>query len=877
MYEIVVGRDEEDRKRFGLEGVFLLGKHYVTMGQTTSLANEVFMDATRCHVVFVCGKRGSGKCVAGDTLVSLDDGRLIPIRELENDSSGIIAIDGNLKAVKAQKSSFYKRTVNELLEITMRSGKTIKLTPEHPLLSIYGWAKATAFSVGDRLATPRLIPNFGNKMLPESQIKLLAYLIAEGHLAQGVLFSNTDPALVKDFSEAAKEFDENLEMVKLKEGDYRLYSRFFKSRITDKSEIRRNHLGQFTPETVLSRAKTPIREFLEHHELHKKLSADKKIPAEVMPLQKPLLSLFLRVLFSCDGSIYYKKSGDGGCWQISYSTISSGMVTQLHHILLRFGILSRLRKKKTKCNGKLFDSSELVISGENVLTFIEEIGFFGKKQEKQKRALNEIFIIKKNPNVDTIPKGIWNLFKPESWANLGRELNYAHPKAMRERVHYCPSRQTLLQIAVVEQNEFLHTLVTSDIFWDEIIAIKKMSGNFEVFDLSVPELHNFVANDIIVHNSYTMGAMAEGIMAMPSSINSNISIIMLDTMGIYWTMKYENKQDPDLLKQWSLKSIPLNLKIYTPAGFYEEFKEKGIPTDAPFSIKLSDMTPADWCMTFNLNSIEPVGILISRVISTLNQQERYSMQDIIDSVKNDQRAEPQAKSAAENLFMAAQSWGLFSERGTQFSELAVGGQITVLDVSCYAAQHSSTSIRALVIGLVSQKLFDERMSVRRYEEYESVKAAVSYLRDKGMTKQKFPLVWIMVDEAHEFLPKSGETSATKPLMTLLREGRQPGISLVLASQQPGQIHTDVMTQADVVIAHRITSKVDIDALGTLMQTYMREGLDKALNALPDVKGAALLFDDTNEKLYPIRVRPRTTWHGGSSPVAIKEEKKLFND
>jgi uncharacterized protein len=377
--------------------------------------------------------------------------------------------------------------------------------------------------------------------------------------------------------------------------------------------------------------------------------------------------------------------------------------------------------------------------------------------------------------------------------------------------------------------------------------------------------------------SYTMGSIAEGILSMPSSITKNIAIIMLDTMGIYWTMKYENKQDADLLKEWNLKSLPLNLRIYTPDGFYQEFREKGIPTDAPFSIKLSDMTPGDWCMTFSVNMIEPVGILISRVISHLNEKGNYSMAEVMESVRTDSIAEQHTKSAAENLFMAADSWGLFSERGTQFSELAVGGQVTILDVSCYAAEHSSTSIRALVIGLVSQKLFDERMAVRRYEEYESVKSAVSYLRDKGVTKQQFPLVWIMVDEAHEFLPKSGETSASKPLMTLLREGRQPGISLVLASQQPGQIHTDVMTQSDIVIAHRITAKVDTDALGTLMQSYMREGLDKALNALPDVKGSALLFDDTNEKLYPMRVRPRTTWHGGSSPVAIKEEKKLFSD
>ena len=136
------------------------------------------------------------------------------------------------------------------------------------------------------------------------------------------------------------------------------------------------------------------------------------------------------------------------------------------------------------------------------------------------------------------------------------------------------------------------------------------------------------------------------------------------------------------------------------------------------------------------------------------------------------------------------------------------------------------------------------------------------------------MIWIMVDEAHEFLPKEGYTSATDALQTLLREGRQPGISLVLASQQPGQIHTDVMTQSDIVIAHHLTAKIDVDSLGALMQSYMREGLDKAIANLPAVKGAAIVFDDINERLYAIRVRPRITWHGGSSPTILKEKKKF---
>jgi len=99
----------------------------------------------------------------------------------------------------------------------------------------------------------------------------------------------------------------------------------------------------------------------------------------------------------------------------------------------------------------------------------------------------------------------------------------------------------------------------------------------------------------------------------------------------------------------------------------------------------------------------------------------------------------------------------------------------------------------------------------------------------------------------------------------------------LASQQPGKIHTDVMTQSDIVIAHRLTSKLDVDALGDLMQSYMRRGLDEELNILPEIKGAALIFDDTNERIFPIQLRPRFTWHGGGSPSALKEKKSFYQE
>jgi len=374
--------------------------------------------------------------------------------------------------------------------------------------------------------------------------------------------------------------------------------------------------------------------------------------------------------------------------------------------------------------------------------------------------------------------------------------------------------------------------------------------------------------------SYTMASIAEGMMTLPQEVTSKLAVVMFDTMGIYWTMKYENKRDEALLHEWGLNYSEINTKVYTPAGHFESAKEKGIPVDFPFAIRPSELSVEDWCLTFNVDLISPVGALIGRTISSLKKERDFEVEDIISSIQSDDHTDYHTKAVAENLLLTASTWGLFSKKGISFSDLIAPGQISVIDVSGYTSAVNRSSIRALVIGLISKKLFSERMEARKEEEYKDVKYFTRLTAPEEEEKE-VPMIWICIDEAHEFLPKSGTTPATDVLQTLLREGRQPGISLVLASQQPGQIHTDVMTQSDIVIAHHITAKIDVDALGALMQTYIRESLDKTLADLPDVKGAAILFDDTNERLYPIRVRPRITWHGGGSPSLLRSQSRLI--
>ena len=164
------------------------------------------------------------------------------------------------------------------------------------------------------------------------------------------------------------------------------------------------------------------------------------------------------------------------------------------------------------------------------------------------------------------------------------------------------------------------------------------------------------------------------------------------------------------------------------------------------------------------------------------------------------------------------------------------------------------------------------MSARKSEETKAIGKSLDYFSTEE--KKEHPLVWIFIDEAHEFLPLNGKTIATDALIQLLREGRQPGISLVLATQQPGQIHRDVMTQSDIVISHRVTSKSDLEALNYIMQSYVLDSIRKQMDDLPALKGSAIVLDDNSERIYAMRLRPRFTWHGGEAPTAIGKEKKL---
>lgn len=356
--------------------------------------------------------------------------------------------------------------------------------------------------------------------------------------------------------------------------------------------------------------------------------------------------------------------------------------------------------------------------------------------------------------------------------------------------------------------------------------------------------------------SWTGGVIAEEIMNLPDDVRENLTCLLIDSMGIFWSMKNPNDQDVIPLAEWGIKPKGFAVKNIIPIGMTDFYDKADISYDGVFALKPSELSVGDWALTFNINLFEPLGILLERVVIKLKGKD-YSLNDIVNEIESDKRADEKEKLALENRFLSAEGWGIFSSKATPIEDFLKPGVSTVLDISL-----QEWNVRNLLLGILCREIYEARMGARREEEIEVM---------EGELGKKIPMTWIVIDECHEFLPDDRETAATHNLLTLIRQGRQPGISLVLITQRPNKIHEDAIAQADMVISHRLTAKPDLDALSAIMQTYLLFDIKKSLQELPKSKGAAMILDDNSERIFNVQIRPRQSWHAGGSPAALKEK------
>lgn len=229
-------------------------------------------------------------------------------------------------------------------------------------------------------------------------------------------------------------------------------------------------------------------------------SDTKTVPNIVFKLEKSQLSLFLNRLFATDGWATVLNSGQS---QLGYCTVSEKLARQIQHLLLRFGIIAALEKRSVKYNNTRRPAWQLDITDAlSIKHFIAEIGIFGKEAALAK-VTAAISQKRYQTNRDLIPIEIWEQIAAakgsETWSSLAKRAgikSYTNIHVGKRAL----KRERLWILATTLDNLPLQQLANSDVYWDEIISIESV-GNKQVYDLTIPETHNFIANDICVHNT----------------------------------------------------------------------------------------------------------------------------------------------------------------------------------------------------------------------------------------------------------------------------------------------------------------------------------------------------------------------------------------
>ncbi|HET8674531.1 MAG TPA: LAGLIDADG family homing endonuclease, partial [Blastocatellia bacterium] len=506
-------------------------------------------------LVLIGGEPGIGKCVVGDTrIIDPETGEFLPIVDWEHRDRAVLSLDCATERISPQKAdAFCRQGVRPIVEVTTRLGRTLRCTPTHPLLTPDGWQAVGDLTPGARIAAPRSLPYFGNDAMAESEVKLIAYILSDVSAQSSIGVTAALPEIEADILQIARHFDMQLRIYdkpNTRAKQYRFVQPLGQRARTRKvmasalKEARAGldmswaewargagidvkmlywwHMGACSPSATelerladaasiplaslspetrdKSEMTTSIARFLQSVGLRFKKAENKSIPGCIFRLPRHQLALFLKLLFSCDGSVYVNKKGQPG---VSYSTISKHLAEDVQHLLLRFGFIANLRAKRSQVNGRPYIAYEIQLLGvSEVRRFLSEIGMLGREDAKAKIAALTLPITA-STQLDTIPTGLgfWEHLREVTGGASFVEISARASVFIRDRRHDRPlCRKTVQALADAYSSDQLRAMAYGDIYWDEIRSIVP-AGEENVYDLSVPAHANFVANDLILHNS----------------------------------------------------------------------------------------------------------------------------------------------------------------------------------------------------------------------------------------------------------------------------------------------------------------------------------------------------------------------------------------
>jgi replicative DNA helicase len=498
--------------------------------------------------------RDSG-CLSGDTVIlNAETGEHISIKELSDkkllmkvltlDNDGQIAIKSLIRAFPSGEKMIYL--------LKTKTGRTIKASANHPFKIISGWIALENLRIGDRIALPQSIDlSISQLSISAEELIFLAHMLGDGCFVekQPIHYTSSDWDSISLMNRLAKRIFNIQSKIVKQENWWHIY---------------------FSSPYHLSRNKHhPIINWLRNLGLDFARSYQKILPAVIFQLPKEKIALFLHHLWSTDGNISVKKlEGRKPSAQIYYPTTSEILARGVQHLLLRLGIQSYLKQSR-KQNYKI-NYNIIVYGKENILKFLDLVGCFGMKSRVIPELITFVSAIKPHFNNDLFDKNIWQeIINPLriragiSWRRFANKMQTAYNGSALTGSNL--SRERLSSIATISESNELKKIADSQIFWDEIVSIKQLKIE-PVYDATVEGTHNFLANDIFVHNSIEQDADVVIFIHRPRETGQNVPANQADII----IAKHRNGPlgvinlyfDPDSVAFYSLETEMQEIELH---------------------------------------------------------------------------------------------------------------------------------------------------------------------------------------------------------------------------------------------------------------------------------------------------------------------------
>jgi replicative DNA helicase len=416
--------------------------------------------------------------VVGETLITLADGRRVPIADLVGTTPDVLALGDDHRFHIRTATRVWLKGTRPVYQLHTQTGRTLTCTGCHPLLTFNGWRPLQDLTVGDRIIVPRDLPVSGTDAFEHAE--LVGAVIADGGLTHSpVELTKGNPDIRAHVAQLARDFG-----------------------LTVRARASQPMTLVFTRGD--GHGRNPLVEYLRSIGAWGFKSPDRRVPEGVWTAPLDVAADFLRGLWSGDGHI----TDRGLC----YSSASEGLARDVVALLLRFGISSVLTEEPYQ-QGGYKDGTYFrvaVRSSVDITAFAKQIGLAGLKGVALDSLAAEA-AGRRRDQWDRIPPDVWRYIHERrrqqglTWAETFGSTGVDERRGL--------SRERAQRIARQLGDQWLLDLADGHTRFDAITSIES-AGERDVYDMTVPRDHNFVANEIVVSNSGVVEETADFLLTM---------------------------------------------------------------------------------------------------------------------------------------------------------------------------------------------------------------------------------------------------------------------------------------------------------------------------------------------------------------------------